>query len=324
LSKLYKQLFKRSIQSVIVLLTILFITGLGTIAYNNRNTEPPGENELSESLEASIVWLVENKESMLDFDNSILWYFLYRSAQVSGDPRIQSLVDSYYTKYIEIDHYANSSPNSIWKGMFKPGFNYGPLPFDVINGMNYYSQHFAYAIYCDEELGQLDNIKAQNESGFCGAFYLIHPTCTTHQLMGIRFLQRSDCGDRTQLASTVAALQSKIERELTYDPRVLDVYIQRVMMLVESGNYENVKNIWIRRILEHQHSDGGWGNFQPLISLDDEPPLYLGFGYGQSQTGKPRAGPTFLRIFGIGQPRSTFHATAQGVLLLTLLVHNNY
>lgn len=322
--KSYKRFLMIGIRFVFVIVTIFLIIVLGTIGYNNRDVEYPGDDELSESLEESIVWLVENKEAMLEFDNPILWYFLQRSAQVSGDTRIESLVESYYYKYVELERNAFSKSYSLWMGMFKPGFDYGPLPFDMINSINYYSQHFAYAIYCDEEMGHLDNIKAQNEPEFCGAFYLLRPTCTTHQLMGIRFLQQSNCGDDARLASTVEALQSKIERELRYDPRVLDVYIQRAMMLVESGSPDKVKNIWIRRILEHQNTDGGWGNFQALISLDDEQPLFLGFGYGSSKTGVPRAGSTFLKIIGIGQPRSTFHATAQGTLLLTLLIHNNH
>jgi len=320
--KPYRRLLIISSRFTIALVAISLIIGLSVIGYNNRDIEHPSEDDLSKSLEASIVWLVDNKEPMLAFNNPILWYFLHRSAQISGDLRVKSLVESYYDKYIEPKHSAYNR-TSLWKGLFEPEFKYKPLTFYTIDNMNYYSQHFVYAIYCDEGIGSLDSIKAQNEAEFCGSWHLLNPTCTTHQLMGIRFLQQENCGDPDQLSSTVEALQSKIVHELTYDPRVLDVYIQRVMMLIESGSSDKVKNIWIHRILEQQHADGGWGNFQPLISLDDEEPLYIGLGHGESQTGNPRAGSTFLKIFSIGQPQSTFHATAQGTLLLTLLTHNN-
>jgi hypothetical protein len=296
------------------------ISGIGAIISNNNDVAQPSEHELTESLEASIIWLTDNKEAMLDFDNPILWYFLHRSSQISGDQRLQSLVDAYYKKYINPEYSSLNMTNSIWKGLFKPEFKYATLSFDEILSMNYYSQHFIYAIYCDEELGLLDSIKAQNNAEFCGSLHILNPSCTTHQLMGLRFLQQSRCGNQETLSSTVKKLQSKVLYELTYDPRVLDVYIQRVMMLVESGDYNKVKNIWIQRVLDHQHSDGGWGNFQPLISLNSEPDFFLGFGHGKSKTGDPRAGKTFMRVFGFGNPTSTFHATAQGTLLLTLLI----
>lgn len=320
--ELCKQFFRISVWSAIIFIFIFLLLGFAAIGYNNRGVEYPSEDELSESLEESIVWLLENEQAMLAFDNFILWYFLHRSAQVSGDIRLQSLVESYYNKYVEP---AYPTPRNMWGRAFKRENKFSSLPvsFEAINGLNYYSQYFAYGIYCDEELGRLDSIKDQNKPEFCGALHLFTPTCTTHQLMGIRFLQRSNCGDQTQLAVTVDALQSKVLHELTYDPRVLDVYIQRVMMLIESGSRHKIKNIWIRRILNQQNTDGGWGNFQPLVSLSDEKNLYFGLGHGNSRTGAPREGLRFLKIFGIGQPRSTFHATAQGTLLLTLLVHDN-
>lgn len=315
----YQRYISVTVRFVIIIFSVLLIAGLSAIGYNNHDVEMPSNKELSDSLEASTVWLVENKESILDVNNYMLWYFLSRSAQVSKDQRIQSLVDLFYSKYVEPEAFNPNKSQYLWAGIFKPGTKIKTPPFEHINSMIYYVQHFFYAVNCDEELGQLDSIRAQNEPDFCGSAYLLNPTCTTHQLMGIRFLQRANCGDQAQLSSTVNAIQAKIVNELTFDPRVVDVYIQRAMMLVESGNPGAVNNIWIRRILDHQQSDGGWGNFQPLISLAGDKDLHLGFGHGSSETGNPRAGDTFLRVFGIGQVKSTFHATAQGILLLTLL-----
>jgi hypothetical protein len=102
----------------------------------------------------------------------------------------------------------------------------------------------------------------------------------------------------------VAALQSRIVGQLTWDPRVVDVYVQRVLMLVESGAVERVKPVWLQRVLAAQQPDGGWAGVDPLLELGSEFSLGLG----------PRG-------FTLSPPRSDFHASAQGLLLLSLLVH---
>jgi len=275
--KSFQRFLVRSGLFALILFVIFLSIGIGAIAYNNRDVEIPSDKELSDSLEASIVWLVENRESILDVNNAILWYFLHRAAQVSSDPRIQSLVDTYYSTYINPIKNSFNRPQHIWSGMFNPEHKVKNIPFEVIGSWAPYVQFYAYAINCDEELGQLDIIRAQNSPEFCGSAHFLQPTCVTHQLVGIRFLQRSGCGDQEQLLSTVETLQAKIVNELVYDPRVVDIYMHRILMLVESNNPGAVKNIWLRRLLDHQHSDGGWGNFQPLVCLDDDKQLYLSY-----------------------------------------------
>ncbi|MEL7447887.1 MAG: hypothetical protein AAFN78_01680 [Pseudomonadota bacterium] len=279
------------------------------IAANNVEEPLPPQARLADSLDAGIEWLHANRNDMLANENPILWYFVHRSAELADDPRLTALVDAHRKKYIdpELGTY-------VWEPMFNPDDPGLPLDFDAIVGLNHYSQHMLYATNCSAEIGRLDSIQAQNEPGFCGPAHLFKPTCATHQLMGIRFLQRAECGDADKNAATVRELQRMIRREITLDPRVLDAYIQRALMLVESGDTAPVKGIWIRRILDQQRADGGWGNFQPLMALSDK--RFLGFGSGQS-----RARGSFLKVFRISRPTSTFHATAQGVLLTALLVH---
>ena len=116
-------------------------------------------------------------------------------------------------------------------------------------------------------------------------------------------MQTKGCEDPEMVEALVGDLQDKIVRQLTWDPRVVDVYIQRVLMLEESGAEDRVKNIWIKRVLDAQPADGGWSPDQPLIPLWSN--RYLCF------TG---------RVFGIKRVKPSFHATAQGVLLMTLLL----
>ena len=84
---------------------------------------------------------------------------------------------------------------------------------------------------------------------------------------------------------------------------MVDVYLQRVLMLENSGVSRRTKPIWIARILAAQDSDGGWSGFQPLIPLRGE--LAAGFS---------------ARGVGVDRRRPDFDATVQGVFLMSLLL----
>jgi hypothetical protein len=280
---------------IFVVLVLPLLAAYGYLYWsNNRDLPPPQQAQLEAARERAIGWLTDNREAILEDNNSILWRMLQQAGEVSGDPRLQSLFGDYEKRHLQQNYL------SFWRPLFYPGTWSGVRAEDITR-LPDYNQHFIYAISCDAELGRVAAIAAQNEADFCDS-HPWRPACVTHQLMGIRMLQRSSCGSPGQLATTLASLQERIVKQLTRDPRVVDVYIQRVLMLTESGARARLKPVWLQRIMDAQLPDGGWGRFQPLVPLG-----------GTTSLG-------FSRIFiGISSPQATFHATAQGVLLFTLL-----
>lgn len=85
--------------------------------------------------------------------------------------------------------------------------------------------------------------------------------------MGARLVQRSRCLPSRALNQLVMALQERITRQLAWDPRIVDVYVQRVMMLAESGATHRIKPVWLRRVLEAELADGSWSGFHPLVPV---------------------------------------------------------
>ena len=122
--------------------------------------------------------------------------------------------------------------------------------------------------------------------------------------MGINFLRQQACNDvdADAIDTVVLRLQQDIAWQLTWDIRVVDIYLQRVMMLAITGAHDKIKPIWTQQILDHQLEDGSWANFVPLIPV----------GNGQSLGYSPQ-------ILSLGSATSSFHVTAQGVYLLTLI-----
>jgi hypothetical protein len=80
---------------------------------------------------------------------------------------------------------------------------------------------------------------------------------------------------------------------------VLDVYLQRALMLAESGNAHCIKPVWLQTVIKAQRPDGGWSGIDPLLPVGNG--RYPEFGG---------------RAFTTRHPASEFHATAPGRVVI--------
>lgn len=292
---------KRRLLQVFLTLFLGVLAGSAWLWWdNNRDLAPPAEQEYRDSLEHAIQWLMAHREALLKDTNSMLWWMVSESATLGQDARLLSLFAEYKQKRLDPD------PRNVWGGLFDPNHFIRVTMEDLVHFPDY-NQHFIYGLTCSRELEETPAIRRQLEPGFCNQYHPVSPACATHQMMGLRFMQRNRCGDAGGVRQVIAALQDKIVTQLTWDPRVVDVYLQRVLMLVDSGAQARVKQVWLHRVLEAQMEDGGWGGMQPLLPIGGG--RYLGFD---------------ARVIGIGKPKSNFHATAQGLLLMNHLLYDKH
>lgn len=290
----------------------------GLLINNNLPAEPVSKKELNAALERTTTWMENNRASILEVPNPILWYRIKEVADLTGDQRLIDLFRTYEKRHLAYGLNPQDIQNKLWRPLFNSTFRYRIHP-EEVSQLPRYLQHWAYALHCADDLAELPSITEQNHAAYCGRFYLLAPTCTAHQVTGLMILAKNECADSGEVTATISELQSHLVKLLRYDPRVVDIYVQRALKLVESGAPEQLKNIWLKRILKAQLSDGGWANFDPVIPLGND--RYLGFGYANSKTGEPR-GDSFMRGISVGEARSTFHATTQGLMLLALLLVN--
>jgi len=278
-----------------LLFVILAIAGL--LGWNNRPVQAPSRESLSHAYDRAVQWVVENQAPLIAASNTpILWWMLEQSARLQGDARLQAAVEKYKDSHIRNDR------RNKWQHLFNPASNAPARIRDVENEPDYY-QYMFYALTCNTGLLEAPLIASQQDADFCRKYRPISPACPTHHLMGVRFLQRRHCGDQDEAAALARKLQDKIVNLLTFDPRLVDVYIQRVVMLVDSGARDRVKPVWLSRILKAQLPDGGWDEDQKLV---------------------PGVKGEWLKLthrsIGIGKSRSELHATAQAIWLLALLL----
>lgn len=279
-----------------LLIAVLFLLTAWSVWQNNRDVKQPSQAEVQQHFDKSVDWLVSNYSKIEDIQNPILWWMIKQAGLESNDQRLKNIFSKYKKEHLD------KMPANLSTPMFDKF--YRPVVPDIISlaSLRDYQIFFFYGLSCDADLGSEPVIQQQMEPGFCSLHYL-RPRCITHQLMGLRFMQRHQCGYEDKVSQTIGELQQTIVSELTWDYRVGDAYIQRVLMLVDTGASNQVKPVWISNILKAQNADGSWDDLDPILPL--------GNGYVLAHTS------TLPKI---KKPKADFHATAQAIWLLSLLL----
>jgi hypothetical protein len=289
---------KKILYGVLLLMALPLCLYLLGYYQNNRQQPYPTQSQVISQLESSLNWLVNNETELLNQANPMLWWMLYEAHALTGDPRLQQLLDKYQQRFPRIR-----------EGAWAPLFGGQPRSYLAaysVQGLPYYNQHIIYGLNCAADIAEeIPLVAQQNEADFCfQAGYIYRPACVTHQMMGIHFLQQN-CGLLQNVEQVSRDLQQSIVTQLTWDFRVVDVYLQRVLMLLVTDGSELLRPVWLQRVLQHQLADGGWAGEVPIVSLGGRSLVFNSRGIG--------LGP------GREQMRGNYHATAQGVLILSYL-----
>jgi len=280
------------------LLLLLIISGLFAwqVVQNNGIAEPLEREDIKPHFDRVTQWLDRNYAAFEQIDNPILWWMIGQAADKTADATLSRVYNTYVS-----DHVDTRAPG-LWTPMFHELYRPRVPDMLMLDSLRAYQQFLIYSLSCDSDLEIEPVIQAQMRPDFCAMHYL-HPRCVTHQLLGLRFMQRYECGSDELVADTIADLQATVRSELFWDFRVGDAYIQRVTMLVDSGAFDWVKPVWVRRILDAQNSDGSWDDLYPLMQLPDG--RYLGLSSTMPE---------------IGDHSPDFHTTAQAIWLLGMLL----
>jgi hypothetical protein len=266
---------------------------------NNVLSAPISNEEIENSFHLSVDWLVKNRFDLYQIDNPYLWWMIGEAKRNSRDPALSS----FYREYLL--HIRNNPPQwaSPFNAIFLRPFQ-RPMPAvrEITDYMEPYQSYLYYSFTCDSEWGKLNEVVQQHDPNFCWTNQPFQPACVTHQLLGYWFQKISKCRRSEVLEPRINKLKDYIHIQLFLDPRVVDVYMQRVLLLALTGDFDGISESWIRQILDAQLDEGGWDSDDLLLSLGGD--YHIGFTH---------------RGIGLIKNRATFHATAQGVLLMSIL-----
>lgn len=292
-------LAKKAVYSFLFLSLLILLLCLSQLWQNNKDVETVNSTEIQQHFEKSVTWLESSYKAVEDQNNPILWWMIKQAAEASGNQSLNRIYSNYKKAHLD------TQPANLSTPMFDKFYRPKLPDISLLSSLQSYQIFFFYALSCDDEMASEPLIQKQMQPDFCSLHY-IHPRCVTHQLMGLRFMQRYQCGFDETVGSTIKELQDVVVSELTWDFRVGDAYIQRTLMLVDSGAYHRVKPVWIKNILDAQNDDGSWDDLHPLV--------YLG---GDTAFGLTSMLPKIQPI------KADFHTTAQAIWLLSLLLEES-
>jgi hypothetical protein len=266
---------------------------------NNVLSAPVSQEEIENSFIVGVDWLVRNRLDLYEIHNPYLWWMISEARRNSRNPALSNFYQEYLLRLRENPQQVANPFNVI----FLPSFQ-KPMPAarGITAYMEPYQLYLYYSFTCDSEWGNLKEVVQQHDPEFCWKHHPFQPACVTHQLLGYWYQQIYKCHKSEILDPRISRLKNYIHIQLLLDPRVLDVYLQRVLMLALTGDFEGISQSWVRQILDAQLEAGAWGSNDLVLNVGGG--HYIGF---------TRHGIGLLR------ESADFHATAQGIFLMSIL-----
>jgi hypothetical protein len=209
------------------------------VVHNNFGDGSVSDKDIQDSFNDAVDWLKNNRHQIENTNNPILWWMLGEAAYISNNNDLEEIFTEYKNKNYE--KYSHSP----WSYLFfktKPILTQNEA---LLFSLPDYNLHFIYGLSCNSELAGLDVIKMQNKTDFCWKKYPLSSACLTHQMMAFRFMQRTACSEVSGLSEKVESISEFIRFQSILDFRVVDVYIQRVLMQIDSGNRNKINRRWI-------------------------------------------------------------------------------
>ena len=308
---------KRAVGSVIgrwfllvaaVLLSGLALAVAGAWYLANRPMPPVTPEEIAQHRAKAMQWLKQHEQQVLADPNAALWWMLQKAAQHSGDAYLQDLTGKALQR-----HFSGFYAKEPWRRMMEPQAEISAYAIGVERLVDY-QRFFHHAMTCRPmDLPQGDTslfLQQDMCSPMWSAVFLTDAVCTTHQVVGLMLIRQTGCAGLPDLGPLTAHLLDDVETQLTWDPLVRDPHYQRLLVLALNQRQAQIKPVWLRRMLQAQEPDGGWLGYRRIPEL----PALMQPWHWREVLASHR--PDW---FAPDRKTFDFHATAQVILLLTLL-----
>lgn len=296
----------------LMLLTLALLT-LGLCAHliwdGSRQEPQVSRAEQTRSYERARGWLMANERSVLADGNVALWWMLKVAAERAHDEALGKLVQRYLDMLAQ-----GETAQSPWRRLIEPSATFQPLA-SFPEDLEPYQYFYYHAATCqavpagDDHPDTAVYLAGNTCRPMLSKVWLGDRVCTSHQLMGLKLFQQSGCQTTQDLPKIEASLLDDIREQLTLAPMYQDAYIQRVLMIKWFGADHQIKPVWLRRIIQAQGEDGGWTGARLFPQWPRWAQPWVVKYVQLKLTGRDPQEAI---------PVSTFHATAQGLLLMAL------
>jgi 4-amino-4-deoxy-L-arabinose transferase-like glycosyltransferase len=232
---------------------VVILIGLVAIALFNNNfslthrSRAAFNAQLEAAIDRATNWIATHPRD--SESNPSLMYMISDMANMSGDPRLRSVLES-YEKYLS-EVYPPRPINFVWHRFVNRDARVPLITTSDLRSEGFELSWDAYAVASDK----VDLAYADRVDMFSATKY--YWGARQHQLLALA-IYRDFNGGSPDLDRTMSHLSEKIARDAHYDFRVSDSYVQRTAFVLAAGRPDLIRDRWVERILDYQTSDGTW------------------------------------------------------------------
>ena len=237
---------------VLLVAGVLAIVAL-TVVNNNyslyRMARADFSSQLDREIETSTEWIVQHPEIQ---GNPPLMFMVGDMAEMSGDPRLHTFVESYLaSNRVRVPgrpitwYYAHWADPSV------------PVPLISVWEVPYLGwqdRWFAFATAPDRvPLTSADHADLFSPTKYSWGIRL-------HLQLIALDIYRHFNGSSAELDSVIKPVSEGAARDQYWDFRVNDAYYQRNAYILAAGKPDLIRSRWIERMYDYQHPDGSWSS----------------------------------------------------------------
>jgi 4-amino-4-deoxy-L-arabinose transferase-like glycosyltransferase len=238
--------------AMLILLVAVVLAAVALTMWNNnyslhRTSRAEFSSQLDHAIDTSTQWIVHHPEIQ---GNPPLMFMVGDMAEMSGDPRLHSYVESYLSgKRVRVPgepitwYYARmADPRS-------------PVPMLLVadqGNIGWQNRWNAYATAPNRV-----ELTAADRADMFSATKYSWGTRLHIQLLALDIYRRFN-GPSPELDRAINPVTEGVAHDAYWDFRVNDSYYQRSAFIFGAGRPDLVRRRWIERMLEYQRPDGSW------------------------------------------------------------------
>jgi 4-amino-4-deoxy-L-arabinose transferase-like glycosyltransferase len=238
--------------AILILLVAVVLAAVGLTVFNNnyslhRISRADFSSELDHAIDTSTQWIVHHPEIQ---GNPPLMFMVGDMAEMSGDPRLHSFVESYLaSNRVRVPGRPITWYYAHW---VDPSVPVPLIPAWEVPYLGWQDRWFAFSTAPDRvELTSADHADLFSPTKYSWGIRL-------HLQLIALDIYRHFNGSSAELDSVINPVSAGVARDQYWDFRVNDAYYQRNAYILAAGKPDLIRSRWIERMDDYQHPDGSW------------------------------------------------------------------
>jgi hypothetical protein len=260
---------RRRVFKIILWAVVLSTIGVagGMYGFNNvaLMSGDQFDRRLDDAIDQATGWIRAHRREIASTKNVAMFMVMKDCHEIHPQPLLAGLVDGYLGERITPD---------CWRRVLDRGHPVDRADLNrTIRNERMDNRWMLYAVAPDQAELDAEDLEGLFDADRWSGRHL------THQLMAlIRLREDGEASPRCE--ATIERLCRRIAAQVRLDIAVVDLYIQKIAVVLDAGHAELIDRRWVERVIENQAPDGGWNDRwcrvftsfrRPALDLADPP-----------------------------------------------------